>query len=374
MPDWHTVIESSMASRSLICVTDQGLFCERGGFYIDPWRKVNRAIITHAHADHARRGQRHYLAPHEGRHVLQTRMGASAKIDTVDYGEVINHNGVKVSLHPAGHVLGSAQIRVEYAGEVWVVSGDYKVIADQTCTPFEPVKCHTFITECTFGLPVYRWVPQDELFTAINQWWRLNRDEGRVSVIYAYSLGKAQRVLAGLDETIAPIYCHGAVERCNKDYRETGIDLPPTQHAGLGEKNKDWDGAMVIAPPSAGGTPWLRKFGDVSTAFASGWMLIRGSRRRRAVDRGFVVSDHADWDGLIEAIDATEADRVLATHGRTGPMVRFLRERGLDADSLQTEYVGESDDVDVDSKDDAFDETGSGETAGVSEAVAEVAS
>ncbi len=343
-------IKSSMDSASLICVTDQGLYCGQGDFYIDPWRPVPRALITHAHADHARRGHGKYLTTHEGRHVLQTRMGASAEIDTVNYGEIIDINGLRVSLHPAGHILGSAQIRVEHRGTIWVVSGDYKVIPDQTCTPFEPVRCHTFITECTFGLPIYRWVPQSKLFSDINAWWKLNRDEGRVSVIYAYSLGKAQRVLAGVDSSIAPIYCHGAVERCNRDYRETGIALPETQYAGRGVSKKDWQGALVIAPPSAGGTTWLRKFGDVSTAFASGWMLIRGSRRRRSVDRGFVVSDHADWDGLLEAITTTGAERVLATHGRTGPMVQYLREQGIDADSLHTEYVGESDDADVDAK------------------------
>lgn len=343
----------SLKTSPLIAVTSKGLYCERGDFFIDPWRPVKRAVITHAHADHARRGNEHYLTSTEGRNVLQTRMGASASIQTAEYGESIEHNGVRISLHPAGHVLGSAQIRVEYAGEVWVVSGDYKVVADETCAAFEPVRCNTFITECTFGLPIYRWGSSVDLADEMNRWWRQNCDEGRVSVVYAYALGKAQRVLASVDPTIGPIYCHGAVEQCNRDYRATGVDLPDTEYAGQGNDKRDWQGALVVAPPSAAGTTWLRKFGDVSTAFASGWMLVRGSRRRRAVDRGFVVSDHADWPGLISAIEATGAERVLATHGRTASLVRFLRERGIDADGLKTEFVGENDDADVD---DASDE------------------
>lgn len=333
---------------SLITVTAEGLYCERGDFHIDPWRPVKRAVITHAHADHARRGHGRYLTTHTGRHVLQTRMGTDALVETVGYGEAVDHNGVRISLHPAGHVLGSAQVRVESRGDVWVISGDYKIIPDRTCQAFEPVRCGTFVTECTFGLPIYRWLGQDRLFNEINAWWRRNRDEGRASIVFAYALGKAQRVLAGVDPGIAPIYCHGAVERVNTDYRETGIPLPATDYAGRGSKRRNWDGALIVAPPSAMGTPWMRKFGNAATAFASGWMLMRGTRRRRAVDRGFVLSDHADWPGLLSAIEATGADRILATHGQTGPMVRYLSEQGLDAAALETEYVGERDDLDVD--------------------------
>ncbi len=333
---------------NLITITSEGLYCEAGGFHIDPWRPVPRALITHAHSDHARRDCGMYLTTQEGRHVLQSRMGPTADIQTVKYGQQLNLNGVNVSFHPAGHVLGSAQIRVEFHGEVWVISGDYKVAPDSTCTPFEPVKCHTFITECTFGLPIYRWPDQALVFEDVNRWWRTNRDAGRVSVVFAYALGKAQRVLAGLDPSIAPILCHGAVERVNADYRRTGIDLPETMYAGTGTAKRDWDGALVVAPPSSSGTPWMRKFGKVSTAFVSGWMRIRGTRRRRAVDRGFVLSDHADWPGLVTAIRETGAERILATHGRTGPMVRWLCESGYDARSLHTEYVGERDDIEVD--------------------------
>jgi len=332
----------------LIQSTSEGLYCPVGDFHIDPWRPVPRAIITHAHGDHAHRGCGRYLTSTQGRHVLQTRMGASAVVDTVNYGESFTLNGVRISLHPAGHVLGSAQIRVDYRGDIWTVSGDYKVTPDQTCTPFEPVRCHTFITECTFGLPIYRWQPQQVTFAELNRWWEGNRDIGRVSVVFAYALGKAQRVIAGLDPSIGPILCHGAVERVNQDYRQSGIPLPPTNYAGRYERTKDWEGAIVVAPPSSNGTVWMRKFGDPSRALVSGWMQIRGTRRRRAVDRGFVLSDHADWPGLLSAIHATEAQRILATHGRTGPMVRWLQESGLDTAPLQTQFVGERDDADVD--------------------------
>lgn len=335
----------------LIRVTTKGLYCEPGDFFIDPWQPVPRAIITHAHGDHARWGCDRYLTPHAGRHVLQTRMGESAVIDSVEYGEIVSYRGVSISLHPAGHILGSAQIRVEHRGEVWVVSGDYKVTPDKTCAAFEPVRCHTFITECTFGLPVYRWQPQAEVWESMNDWWRTNREQGRVSVVFAYALGKAQRILAGIDPSIAPIYCHGAVERINGNYRKSGVPLPSTEYAGVGNDKRDWAGALIVAPPSALASSWLRKFGSISTAFASGWMRIRGNRRRRSVDRGFVLSDHADWPGLTEAIRQTGAERVLATHGRTTAMVRWLREKGIDAAPLQTEYVGERDDLEVDSTD-----------------------
>jgi putative mRNA 3-end processing factor len=278
-------------------------------------------------------------------------MGASAAIESVNYGEAVTHHGVTVTLHPAGHILGSAQIRLEHIGQVWVVSGDYKVAPDDTCTPFEPVRCNTFITECTFGLPVYRWPSQVDVFESLNQWWRQNREEGRTSIVFAYALGKAQRVLVGIDPSIGSIYCHGAVERMNDNYRQSGVVLPPTQYAGRGESKRDWAGSLIVAPPSAIASPWLRKFGGTSTAFVSGWMQIRGNRRRRSVDRGFALSDHADWPGLTAAIRETGAQRILATHGRTGAMVRWLQEQGMDAAALETEYVGERDDLEVDSAD-----------------------
>ncbi len=329
----------------LLRITDRGLFCEAGDFYIDPWQSVDRAVITHAHGDHARWGSRHYLASAEGRRVLRTRLGADASIQTVAYGEPLDLNGVRVSLHPAGHILGSAQIRVEHGGEVWVVSGDYKTDPDPTCTPFEVVPCHTFITESTFGLPIYRWRPQSEVFAEMREWWRTNGEAGRASIVYAYALGKAQRILAGLLDgdggTMGPIYTHGAVERLTRDYRDSGIALPHTQHASEMPRGHDFGRSLVIAPPSAAGSTWLRRFGAASPAFASGWMQIRGARRRRAVDRGFVLSDHVDWPALLATIDATGAERVWVTHGFREPVVRWLLDRGIDALSIASHWEGE---------------------------------
>ncbi|HEX5725771.1 MAG TPA: ligase-associated DNA damage response exonuclease [Longimicrobiaceae bacterium] len=331
----------------LLKITDRGLYCEAGDFFVDPWQPVDRAVITHAHGDHARWGSRRYLGSREGERVLRTRLGPDAVIQSVAYGETLEVRGVRLSLHPAGHILGSAQVRVEHRGEVWVVSGDYKTEPDPTCTPFEPVRCHTFVTESTFGLPIYRWAPQAETFAAINAWWRANQEAGKASILYGYALGKGQRLIAGLDPEIGPIYTHGATERLTQDYRDTGVVLPPTVHAAGQPRGTRWSQGIVVAPPSAHGTPWMRRFGAVSTAFASGWMRIRGARRRRSVDRGFVVSDHVDWPSLLAAIEATGAGCVWVTHGYREPVVRWLRERGLQALAVASRWEGESDESDV---------------------------
>jgi putative mRNA 3-end processing factor len=329
----------------LLRLTDKGLYCPAGEFYVDPWQPVHRAVITHAHSDHARWGCQRYLTTNAGEAVLRARMGADASIESIPYGQQVAMNGVTVSLHPAGHILGSAQVRVEAGGEVWVVSGDYKVEGDATCAPFEPVRCHTFITESTFGLPVYRWPRQSSVLDDICAWWRSNQQQGRASVLFAYALGKAQRIVAGVDAEIGPIYTHSAVEKMNAAYRASGIALPATIRAKLEKRPPDWSRALVIAPPSAEGTTWMRRFGAASTAFASGWMQIRGARRRRAVDRGFVFSDHADWPGLLDAIKATQAERVLVTHGYSEALARWVRERGLAAETLRTRFQGERDDM-----------------------------
>ncbi|CAN5592546.1 ligase-associated DNA damage response exonuclease [soil metagenome] len=323
---------------ALLELTDAGLYCRAGGFYVDPWQSVNRAIITHAHSDHARFGSQHYITADRGERLLRHRLG-TINLDTYRYGETFEINGVTASLHPAGHVLGSSQVRLEQNGEVWVVSGDYKLEADATCTPFEPIRCHTFITESTFGLPIYRWDKPAEIFASINAWWRANREAGKASVIFAYSLGKAQRILGGIDSTLGPIFTHGAVEPLVRAYRDSGVPLPETTPVSeVAKKDANWAGALIVAPPSADGTPWLRKFEPLSTAVASGWMQVRGVRRRRAVDRGFVLSDHADWPGLLTAIRETGATRILATHGSAGILAKYLREQGLDAGTITTRF------------------------------------
>ena len=331
----------------LIVARPEGLYCPPGDFYIDPWRPVDRAVITHAHSDHARAGHAHYLAHQASAPILRRRLGEDINLQTLAYGEPIEHHGVRLSLHPAGHVLGSAQVRLESAGQVWVASGDYKLEDDGTCAPFEPVRCHTFITESTFGLPIYRWPSQPQLFAEIDAWWRRNAEAGRASVLYAYALGKAQRLLNGLNCEIGPIISHGAVEPINEIYRAAGVRLPPTLMVGDPSLDKALlSRSLVIAPPSAARSPWLRRFGpDPADAFASGWMQLRGPRRRRGVDRGFVVSDHADWPGLQRAIQATGAERVLVTHGGTEVLVRWLREEcGLQAQGFVTDYGDEEGD------------------------------
>ena len=248
-----------------------------------------------------------------------------------------------MSLHPAGHILGSAQVRVEHGGEVWVVTGDYKTEADPTCTGFEPLRCHTLVTECTFGLPVYRWRPQEEIFAEIDAWWRANQEAGRTSVLFAYALGKAQRLMAGVAASIGPILLHGAMWRFTQAYRAAGVTLPPAQWADNRSIREAKGRALVLAPPSAAGSPWMRRFDPSSTAFASGWMQLRGARRRRALDRGFAISDHADWDGLLATVRASGAERVWATHGYTAVLARWLREQGLDAQAIATRWEGEVD-------------------------------
>jgi putative mRNA 3-end processing factor len=327
----------------LIVARPEGLYCPPGDFYIDPWRPVARAVITHAHSDHARVGHGHYLAHTDSAGTLRTRLG-EITLQTVPYGEVVEHNGVRISLFPAGHVLGSAQVRVEHGGEVWVASGDYKLEDDGTCPPFEPVRCHTFITESTFGLPIYRWPAQPVLFADIDAWWRANAAAGRASVLFCYAFGKAQRILHGVDAGIGPVVVHGAVEPLNAVYRAAGVALPPTLRVtDPGVDAALLKTALVLAPPSAQGTPWMRRFGNYADAFASGWMQLRGTRRRRGVDRGFVMSDHADWPGLQQAIAGTGAERVFVTHGSVAVLVRWLTENGLEARGFKTEYGDEDD-------------------------------
>ena len=335
-----------MLSADLIVQRPEGLYCPAGDFHIDPWRPVPRAVITHAHADHARRGHGAYLATAVSAGVLRARLG-NITLQGLAYGEVVVLNGVRVSLHPAGHVLGSAQVRVEHAGQVWVASGDYftsgvEADVNATCTPFEPVRCHCFITESTFGLPIYRWQPQADVLADINAWWAANAQAGRASLLLGYSFGKAQRLLAGaqagVDGGIGPIVVHGAVEPLNQAYREAGVALPPTLRLEDVADKALLKRALVVAPPAVLDSAWARKLGDRSEAFASGWMQLRGARRRQGVDRGFVLSDHADWPGLQRAIAATGAQRVIVTHGYEAVMVRWLRQQGLEAGSFSTEY------------------------------------
>jgi len=310
----------------LLEVRPEGLYCPAGDFFIDPWQPVDRAVITHAHSDHACPGSKSYLTAAPGAALLRARTDPDAPIESVAYGERRTIGDAAVSLHPAGHILGSAQIRIEHAGEVWVVSGDYKLAPDPTCEPFEPLRCHTFITESTFGLPIFRWPRETDAVAAIHAWWRANIDAKKTSVLYAYPLGKAQRVLAALDLSIAPIWAHDSVERYSAAYREQGIAIPP--------QGPREGASLIVAPPG------YEHRGRVSTALVSGWMRIRGTRRRRSLDRGFVLSDHADWPELLRAIDATNAETVWVTHGFRAPLVRWLQEHGRNAVMVEGHYEG----------------------------------
>lgn len=326
-----------MATTPLLEFTDKGIYCSKGKFYIDPWQPVDDAVITHAHSDHAYSGHKHYLAHHLSREVLLYRLG-EINLQTIEYGETVYKNGVQITMYPAGHVIGSAQIRVESQGEVWVVSGDYKVEDDGVCTPFEPVRCHHFISECTFGMPVYKWKPQAQLFEDVNRWWRYNVENNLATVIVGYSLGKAQRILQNLDLSIGKIYTHGVIENTNEALRRNGIILNPTERITPESNKEAVRKGIIIAPPSAVGTPWMRKFQPYSFGYCSGWMALRGAKRRRAADRGFILSDHADWDGLVSAIDATGCEKVYLTHGYTASFARYLAEIGFDAHEVHTLY------------------------------------
>jgi putative mRNA 3-end processing factor len=323
----------------LLSATDSGLYCPEGDFWIDPHRPVPSAVVTHAHSDHARPGCRRYLSTRAGAELLRLRVGRDITLQAPDYGETVDIKGVRVSLHPAGHILGSAQVRIEHRGEVVVVGGDYKRAGDPTCQPFEPLQCHVFVTEATFALPIFRWSATSAVIADMRAWIAGNRANGRTSVVLTYALGKAQRLLAELGDDVGPIFAHGAVTRFLDAYTAAGVKLPAVQPCVAAKVKALKGAAVVIAPPSVRGSTWLRRLGDSAVAFASGWMRIRGRRRQHNLDRGFVLSDHADWPGLLATIEETQAEQVLITHGRGDALARWLSERGVNAQSITTRPV-----------------------------------
>jgi putative mRNA 3-end processing factor len=327
---------------SLLIESPSGVFCPAGGFHVDPWGPVERALITHVHGDHARPGSQAYLCADPSRRLLERRFGTDVRVEALPYGQIITIGAVRVSFHPAGHILGSAQIRLEGSDGVWVVAGDYKRAADPTCAPFELVPCDTFVTESTFGLPIYRWDRTDTVMAEILAWWDENRESQRTSVLFCYTIGKAQRILAELVRaTDRPVFVHGAMVPMIEAYRDAGVHMLETGSVTELPKGRKFAGELVLAPLSARGTPWMRRLGVHSDAFASGLMRVRGVRRQRAFDRGFVLSDHADWPALLVTIAETRANRVLATHGYAEPLARYLREQGLDAGIMRTPSEGE---------------------------------
>jgi putative mRNA 3-end processing factor len=322
--------------------TAAGLYCPGGDFHIDPWHPVRRAIITHAHGDHARPGSAAYLCVAPCAPLLARRFGSDATIESLRYGQRVTIGSVDLSFHPAGHVLGSAQIRLESASGVWVLSGDYKRAPDPTCEPFEPIACQTFISESTFGLPIYRWDATEDVVTEILQWWKVNQDRGLTSVLFCYTLGKAQRLLAELGRMVdTPVYVHGMMMPMIDVYRERGIAMLPTLPLIEKPRGTSFAGQLVLAPLSARGTPWMRRLGEISDAFVSGLMRVRGVRRQRAFDRGFVLSDHADWPAILQTISETGATRVLTTHGHAEALARFLKGQDVESNVIRTAWEGE---------------------------------
>jgi putative mRNA 3-end processing factor len=326
----------------MLIETADGLYCPAGDFHIDPWGAVPRALVTHAHGDHARAGSRAYLCAPPCVPLLAQRFGAHVPIQGQPYGHPITLGGVTVSFHPAGHILGSAQIRVAGDGGVWVLSGDYKRAPDPTCDPFEPVRCDTFITESTFGLPIYRWDPTADVIADILGWWRANRAAGLASLLFCYTIGKAQRLLAELAAvTDDPVLVHGMLQPMTEVYRAAGIAMLPTTTLVERPRGTSMAGELVLAPPSARGTPWMRRLGALSDGLTSGLMRVRGVRRQRSYDRGFVLSDHADWPALVDTVRETGATRVLATHGHAEPLARHLAGLGLDTGIMRTAWDDE---------------------------------
>lgn len=330
---------------NLITFTDKGLYCQKGEFYIDPWKPVQKAIITHGHADHAYSGHKFYLCHTYTKPILQLRLGDN-NYQTLKWNEPININGVNVSLHPAGHIIGSSQVRIEINDEVWVVSGDYKTEDDGISGKFEPIRCNTFITESTFGLPIYKWKPQQEIYDNVITWINKNKENGKTSVLLAYSLGKAQRILQAIKETTQIIFAHGAVFNMQKMLIENGWDLASVERITPETPKELLKGAVVIAPPSADGTTWMKRFNPYAVGICSGWMQVRGNARRRNVDAGFALSDHADWDGLLQTVKAIGAERVFVTHGFQSAFTRYLNEENISlAAEVKTQYGNEDEDV-----------------------------
>ncbi|MBI1348832.1 ligase-associated DNA damage response exonuclease [bacterium] len=320
----------------LLRMTAAGLYCEAGGFHIDPCGAVANAVITHGHADHLTKGCRRYLTAKPGLGIVQSRLGPRAAITTLNYGEALNFCGVRVSFHPAGHIQGSAQIRVEHQGEVWVVTGDYKTTAEATCTPFEPVRCQTLITESTFGHPIFRWPEPASVVAQIHDWWRENQTYGKASFLYVYALGKAQRVLSNLDPQVGPIYVHPQMSEMNAFYQAEGVTFPETRELRDPRLEADWSQALFLLPPMSRWQQPCPFHGNYSTAFVSGWMLLPEGARRRRVTTGFALSDHADHYEILQTVRDTGAERVGVMHGYIEVLIATLQEQGLDAFSLRS--------------------------------------
>ncbi len=328
---------------ALIKFTNKGIYCKQGNFYIDPWHPVDYAVTTHGHADHVKFGNKNYLCHELTKPILQQRYGLTDNVQTLPYHQTININGVKLTLFPAGHVIGSSQIKLEYKGEICVVSGDYKVEYDGISTAFEPVKCHTFVSESTFGLPIYNWQAQEIIFEQIKNWVTDNHWKGKTSILLAYSLGKAQRLIKNLGDQY-PIYVHNSIANLNESFMAAGVELPKTIRITSDLKKEELQKGIVIVPPALADGKWIKSLQQPAVGVCSGWMAVRAGRRWRSADAGFALSDHADWQGLLTAIKATNAEKVFVTHGSTAVFAKYLNEIGISAEEVTTKYGAEDDD------------------------------
>lgn len=328
---------------ALIKFTNKGIYCKQGNFYIDPWHPVDYAVTTHGHADHVKWGNKNYLCHELTKPILQQRYGLSDNVQTLPYHQTVDINSVKLTLFPAGHVIGSSQIKLEYKGEICVVSGDYKVEYDGISTAFEPVKCHTFVSESTFGLPIYNWQAQEIVFEQIKSWITDNHLKGKTSILVAYSLGKAQRLIKNLGDEY-PIYVHNSIANLNESFIAAGVELPNTIRITPDLKKEELQKGIVIVPPALADGKWIKSLQQPAIGVCSGWMAVRAGRRWRSADAGFALSDHADWQGLLTAIKATNAEKVFVTHGSTAVFAKYLNEIGISAEEVTTKYGAEDDD------------------------------
>ena len=307
---------------------------------MDPWLPVDYAVISHGHADHARWGMKHYLCHHLTKPILKLRIGNDINVESLNYNQPIRVNGVKVSFHPAGHIIGSCQIRLEYNGFIVVFTGDYKTTNDGLTMPFESIKCHEFITESTFGLPIYKWQPDGELKQRMHEWIATNQSQNRTSVFFGYSLGKAQRIIKML-EGITDIYAHSAIYNLNEAMLGCGVKLPQAKLLHSNINKVELQNKIVVLPPALLGSTLLKRIPNAATAVCSGWMQIRGNKRWRAVDAGFAVSDHADWNGLLQAVEASGAEKIYVTHGTQAIFAKYLNSIGFNAKEVKTAYGDE---------------------------------
>lgn len=317
-----------MSSTTLLIYTSRGLYCPLADVYIDPHKPVQRALITHGHSDHAILGHRYYLSTPITAAINKFRLGNFIQVQTIEFGDPIYINQVKFSFHPAGHIPGSAQIRVEYQGEVWVVTGDYKTERDKVSGAFELIRCNTLITETTFALPIYQWKPQAIITKEILDWYQDNLRQGKSSVLLAYALGKSQRIIESIPTDI-PIYTHGTVHNTNEVIISAGLHLRPSTKVSSRVSKKDIQKGITVAPASVLNTPWIRSLQEPVTATASGWMALNNNRKKQAADYGFTLSDHVDWNALNEVVFSCGAEKIWLTHGYTTDYARWLESKGM---------------------------------------------